>query len=235
MRLPRTVAHRDGGFSKGATMPRWDNKTPKQRFDNKYVIDQATGCWNWTAARKENGYGVINIGGKSIKAHRLAWEIFKGKIPHHESFHGMCVLHKCDNRACVNPDHLFLGTQQENLTDAVKKGRIAKGEKHWSRFHIEKVRRGDNHPSRLHPEKVSRGEHHSALLVGKMPCGEKHHWAKLTQKTVNEIRDRFNSGQKQSEIISQMKVSQSLVSLIVRNKIWNGKQSTQNKSEHLHS
>lgn len=230
MRFPRTVAHRGGGSLKGATMPRWDSKTLRQRFDEKYLIDSATGCWNWTAAKRENGYGVINIEGRAIRAHRAAWNLFKGEIPNHESFHGMCVLHKCDNKACVNPDHLFLGTQSDNSADKVSKGRQAKGDSSGARTHPEKVPRGDNHYLKLHPEKVIRGKRRSDFMIGKVPCGENHHWAKLTQATVDEVRKRFNSGQRQADIIRQMNVAQSLVSLIVRNKIWNSKQSNTKKS-----
>lgn len=221
MRSPRTVAHRDGGFSKGATMKKCKNDTLLKRFESKYQVDFESGCWNWTAAKKENGYGIINVNHRSVRAHRLAWLIYKGEIPFHESYHGMCVLHKCDNRACVNPDHLFLGTQKENLEDAVKKERQAKGDRSGPSLHPEKIKRGKEHYSFLHPEKVSRGENKSALLIGKMACGERHHWAKLTYEKVNEIRRLFNVEKRsQSEIVTRLNVSQSLVSLIVRNKIW---------------
>jgi hypothetical protein len=82
-------------------------------------------CWLWTGAIR-SGYGVIGLGGKYGKAayaHRLSWEWANGPIPD-----GLCVLHRCDVRNCLRPDHLFLGTKPENLEDMTAKGRRARGE-----------------------------------------------------------------------------------------------------------
>ena len=75
-------------------------------------------CWIWTAARSPHGYGRVNVAGRSLQAHRVSWEMCKGEIPL-----GLHVLHHCDVRPCVNPSHLFLGTNADNIRDMHAKGR----------------------------------------------------------------------------------------------------------------
>lgn len=70
------------------------------------------GCWEWLGTRHGHGYGLLRIDGRLVRAHRVAWELENGPIPA-----GLSVLHSCDNRPCVRPDHLRLGTQRDNMAD----------------------------------------------------------------------------------------------------------------------
>ncbi len=96
-----------------------------ERLLNRVSITQVTdecSCWLWTGTRV-NGYGTLTVNGRpGQKAHRLAYQEFVGLIPD-----DMHVLHRCDNRACINPAHLFLGTNGDNVADKVKKGRQSRG------------------------------------------------------------------------------------------------------------
>lgn len=89
------------------------------------VIDEDTGCWEWQGCVQANGYGRIRIGDRTYYVHRLAywaWSPRVGAIPA-----GLDVCHKCDNRRCARPKHLFKGTRLDNMRDAKDKGRVASG------------------------------------------------------------------------------------------------------------
>ena len=86
-------------------------------------VNKTDACWIWNGYCLSNGYGRLSFAGKLQLAHRVSWLISRGDIPKGKGFHGTCVLHKCDNRKCVRPSHLFLGTQRDNICDAVSKGR----------------------------------------------------------------------------------------------------------------
>jgi hypothetical protein len=102
-------------------------QTLEERFWSKVDIAGPDDCWEWNASRKPEGYGQFTIseGGsrRNANAHRLAWELTNGPIPT-----GKHVLHRCDNRPCCNPAHLFLGTQADNNADMMRKGRFV----HWT-------------------------------------------------------------------------------------------------------
>lgn len=93
------------------------------RLDFQSTLNAETGCIEWVGARQATGYGALNIRGKVVAAHRLSYELNVGPIPD-----GMFICHKCDNPPCVNPEHLFLGTNADNIEDMRKKGRAA-----WAR------------------------------------------------------------------------------------------------------
>ncbi len=94
-------------------------------------IRKTSGCWFWTGSDNTQGYGIIRRGARRLMAHRVAYELFIGKIPS-----GMLVCHHCDNPPCVRPDHLFIGTAKDNIRDCVSKGRSKEQKKtHCPRGH----------------------------------------------------------------------------------------------------
>jgi hypothetical protein len=100
-------------------------KDGRKYLMDRIAVNPRTGCWEWTGGYFAVGYGYFkcrSVWPKPINAHRGAWMVMKGNPG------DKWVLHKCDNRGCCNPDHLFLGTQSDNMQDCSKKGRINRGE-----------------------------------------------------------------------------------------------------------
>lgn len=134
-------------------------------FNDRVVKDPSdpvNGCWLWIGSISPTGYGQSTTGGH---AHRASWRIHRGEIPDE-----LCVLHRCDVRPCVNPDHLFLGTRTDNSKDMVAKGRQSSGERHSLR--------------------CTRGPEHSRIRKESASKGDDHHTSKLTIKIVKECRKR---------------------------------------------
>lgn len=104
--------------------PKASMKNYKKNFWKKVI--KTNKCWNWQGAKNNYGYGIFGVFGKLKLSHRFSYEINKGKIPK-----GLLVCHSCDNPKCVNPEHLWLGTNNDNSIDKVRKGRQFKqnGEK----------------------------------------------------------------------------------------------------------
>lgn len=117
---------------------------PIERIERQSMPEPNSGCWIWLGSTR-NGYGRLTIGSrtdgtrKSISAHRLSFEAHNGPIPD-----GLYVCHKCDTPACVNPDHLFLGTHMDNVADRERKGRN----------YPPPISRGNSHPSAKVPDSV---------------------------------------------------------------------------------
>lgn len=124
-------------------------------------VEKSDSCWNWIAGKTKQGYGKIQVGRVWFLASRFSYMLHNGLLPKDKPF----VLHSCDNPSCVNPAHLWAGTQLDNINDMVSKGRAATG-----------IRSG----AHTHPEKWKRGEENSS--------------SKLTSSQVIEMRKRRDEG-----------------------------------------
>jgi len=157
-------------------------------------IKKNNDCWEWGLAYGRGGYGKIIYEKKTCIAHRISYEIFIGKFDL-----SLQVCHKCDNPKCVNPDHLFLGNQKENVEDCIRKNRrnTAKG---W--FHKPETK--------LLFKDRKRGD----------VKGEKHPMKKLDNEKIITIKNMYDMGYTQKEIAKQFDVDQSCISYIVRGKRW---------------
>lgn len=98
---------------------------PFMRLLSGYAACPDTGCWLWEGSKYQNGYGWLKVFGKVVSVHRFSYELHRGPIPE-----GMHILHSCDVRHCVNPDHLRVGTHQKNMAEAAERGRIPSGSRH---------------------------------------------------------------------------------------------------------
>ena len=165
----------------------------KTRFLKKILIDDKTGCWNWTASGRGVGYGCLKIEGKVVDSHRVSWMLYRGDIPEN-----MLVCHKCDNRKCVNPDHLFLGTYLDNNRDMFAKGRNINTLKN----HPELAARGEKSSgSKLTTEDVLDilcfyyiKKIKAKNIVGMYYVGRTAIYDILAQRTWKEVSDNFIKG-----------------------------------------
>lgn len=95
------------------------NKSMRDRFFTHIDMKSQEDCWNWKASLNHKGYGQFKVNGVVLGAHRVAYELEHGTIPK-----GLQILHKCDNRKCVNPNHLYAGTAGDNITDREKRNPV---------------------------------------------------------------------------------------------------------------
>ena len=113
----------------------------EERLFAKLSVKGEDECWEWTANKLGGGYGVFYLQGKTYYVHRLSYLLYRGEIPE-----GMLVCHTCDNPACANPKHLFLGTIRDNMADKIRKNRQAKGVTH-AMFGNGHLMIGENNPT----------------------------------------------------------------------------------------
>ena len=157
-----------------------------ERFWEKVARSDA--CWEWQGHRDAKGYGMIGLprSRRVDRAHRVAWTLVNGPIPRR-----MCILHHCDNRACVRPDHLFLGTQADNVADMISKGRG-------------RSMAGDAHPARRPGARI----------------GERNGRARLTADDVRRIRMMRSEGLEYRVIAAHFGVALPTIQHIVSGKNW---------------
>src|SRR5687767_594625 len=123
MRGPPPLTRRRPTTSENAGMNSEDREEMLARFWARVKWNLASGCWEWQGVKNANGYGSFNFNKKRTYAHRFSYQDQVGPIPA-----GLDLCHSCDNRICVCPSHLRPGTREENVADAVSRGRHARGE-----------------------------------------------------------------------------------------------------------
>jgi hypothetical protein len=186
-------------------------RTLLERFEDKYVPEPNSGCWLWLGSTNSKGYGQIQRGARGaglVLANRASYELYVGPIGE------MHVCHRCDNPACVNPEHLFLGTHSDNMRDMHRKGRGFKAGD-------PRLARGDRHSSKTRPDRVARGERHaSRTKPERVPRGERSGRARLTELEVLRMRELLAAGSKLVETASWFGISHAAVAYIKHRKTW---------------
>jgi len=172
-----------------------------EQIDNFWKgVEQVQGqCWEWQRCLLRNGYGKLTINGKTLMSHRVAYKLGYKADPGE-----LCVLHKCDNRKCCNPAHLFLGTKADNAIDRTQKRRTPSGEGHWTKLRPWRV-----------TELTEQGHY-----ANNLPNGELHPCTVLKAEQIREIRQRSADGEGNRELAARFNVTHSNISAIVLRKSW---------------
>lgn len=202
-----------------------------KRFWEKVDKNGDGSCWIWIAGKTGHGYGAlyINKDCKSYGAHRVSWIIKNGSIPG-----GLFVCHKCDNPACVNPDHLFLGTLQDNVQDMISKSRKPKGEDSTSSKitwdivnQIRKMYQTGNFKQRELGARFGLDQTQVGHIVSNEQWIDENYKRevistahKMSLIKAQKVRWLNKVGFNQTQISKMFNVHKSLISLIIRNKIW---------------
>lgn len=161
--------------------------TPETRFFR--LVNKTDSCWLWNGSKKSSGYGCFSFNGKRVRAHRWAYEHFIGHIPE-----GLLVCHSCDVPACVNPEHLWVGTNGDNHKDMCRKRRHA-------RHAISKSNKNTSGPKGT-------------------PRGSRHGRARLTESDVLSIRDKLKNGSTLSSVAKLYGMNLASIFLIKHRKTW---------------
>lgn len=228
-----------GRFCSRHCYAQWTRNKAAAAFWDR-LVKQDNGCWFWPG-HCNRGYGRVGFNGRDWITHRLAFTLAYGPIPA-----GLLVCHSCDAnypvgdityRRCCNPDHLFLGTVQDNNRDMWEKGRgplgdrhparthpdyLARGDDHWSRRMPDRRATGDRNASRRHPERVARGVRHGTHTHPETRHrGEKNGQSKLTADEVRSIRSLYGAGGMTQEALGKrFHVSETLIANIVHRRAW---------------
>lgn len=174
------------------------SKITLQRFFSKF--EKSNECWNWNGSKNEAGYGTLG----NKYAHRMAWQIANNKeIPS-----GMVICHHCDNPSCVNPNHLFIGTQKDNMQDMIKKNR-----------QVKKNNIGQKNPMFGKSHSFSAKKKMSEAKQGKY-IGSNHPRATITNETVGKIRKMRLEGFTRKQISEKLNVSFHVVGNVIYGKSW---------------